>query len=60
MIKAVIFDCFGVLYPQALGVFLDRHQNPFSNNPELLDRLSLQVDLGQITRADFFAGLEKK
>ena len=60
MIKAVIFDCFGVLYPQAAGVFFGGHKNLFSNKPELLDRLNLQIDLGQITRADFFAEIEKE
>jgi len=60
MIKAVIFDCFGVLYPQAIGAFFTKHENLFSNNPELLDRLSMQIDLGQITRSDFFAELEKE
>ncbi len=57
MIKAIIFDCFGVLYPQASGHFFERHQQLFSHNPSLLDELNLKIDLGKITRAQFFNSL---
>ncbi|MCL4418764.1 HAD-IA family hydrolase [Patescibacteria group bacterium] len=60
MIKAVIFDCFGVLYPNASRQFFKRHRNLFRDNSALLDKLNLQIDLGQITRAEFFAELEKE
>ena len=56
MIKAVIFDCFGVLYPQAAGIFFQKH----SFDTSVLDKLNSQIDLGQITRQKFFDGLEEK
>ncbi len=59
MIKAIIFDCFGVLYPQASGDFFKRHKNLFKNSPAALDKLNSQIDLGEITRAEFFNGLQK-
>jgi HAD superfamily hydrolase (TIGR01509 family) len=59
MIKALIFDCFGVLYPQAGGNYLKRHEEHFKNGSKDLDRLNLQIDLGQISREEFFKGLEK-
>lgn len=59
MIKAIIFDCFGVLYPQASGDFFKRHKNLFGDNTAILDKLNLQIDLGEITRTQFFEGLQK-
>ena len=59
MIKALIFDCFGVLYPQASGSFFERHKNLFKNDSAALDKLNLQIDLGEITRSDFFHGLQE-
>ncbi len=56
--KAIIFDCFGVLYPQATGAFFEKHKEQFSNSSEALDDLNLKIDLGKINRAQFFAGLE--
>jgi putative hydrolase of the HAD superfamily len=58
MIKAVIFDCFGVLYPQPVGNFFRAHKEYLKNGIDELHKLSLQVDLGEITRQDFFNGLE--
>ena len=60
MIKAVIFDCFGVLYPQAVGQFFERYKDLFSDDSTALDQLNLQIDLGKITRAEFFASLAEK
>lgn len=60
MIKAVIFDCFGVLYPNASANFFQRHKNLFGNNSVYLDKLNLEIDLAQVTRAAFFAKLEKE
>jgi FMN phosphatase YigB (HAD superfamily) len=57
MIKAVIFDNFGVLYPQAMGKFFNDHFDLFKDSPEILDKLNSQIDLGQITRREFFDGL---
>lgn len=58
MLKAIIFDCFGVLYPQASGAFYEKHAELFKNNPATLDALNLQIDLGKINRQQFFAGIE--
>jgi HAD superfamily hydrolase (TIGR01509 family) len=60
MIKALIFDCFGVIYPQATGNYFERNKNLFKNGSDTLDKLNLQIDLGQITREEFFVGLEKE
>src|SRR3989344_4475210 len=60
MIKAVIFDCFGVLYPDASGHFFQKHKDLFRNGSTYLDKLNLQIDLGQITRAEFFSKLEEE
>ena len=60
MIKAVIFDCFGVLYPQAVGQFFERYKDLLGDDSTALDQLNLQIDLGKITRAEFFAGLAEK
>ncbi len=57
MIKAIIFDCFGVLYPNASAHFFQRHSSLFNNDTTYLDKLNLQIDLGQITRAKFFSSL---
>lgn len=57
LIKAIIFDCFGVLYPQASGHFFERHKDLFKTNPTVLDELNLKIDLGKINRAQFFKGL---
>jgi HAD superfamily hydrolase (TIGR01509 family) len=56
-VKAIIFDCFGVLYPQAAGMFFQKYKDRFDRNPQTLDELNVQIDLGKISRAEFFAGL---
>lgn len=60
MIKAIIFDCFGVLYPNACGNFFKRHRDLFGNDSTYLDELNHQIDLGQITRTEFFTKLEEE
>jgi putative hydrolase of the HAD superfamily len=60
MIKAVIFDLFGVIYPNASRQFFERHKDLFRDDSTSLDKLNLQIDLGKITRAEFFADLEKE
>lgn len=60
MIKAIIFDCYGVLYPNACRHFFERHQELFDGDSTSLDKLNEQMDLGKITRADFFTEVEKK
>ena len=56
-VKAVIFDCFGVLYPQAAGSYFDSHKKLFASRPDVLAKLDLQIDLGRITRTEFFDAL---
>ena len=58
--KALIFDCFGVLYPQASKNFFTRYQHLFKNGYEIFDKLNFQIDLGKITRKEFFTGVEKE
>jgi len=59
MLKAIIFDCFGVLYPQASGNFYKSHEKLFQSHLEVLDGLNLEIDMGEISRKEFFAGLKK-
>lgn len=56
-IKAVIFDCFGVLYPVYVDNFFNRHSQVLNGDHTLIDRLNLQIDLGQITQAEFYTQL---
>lgn len=60
MIKAIIFDCFGVLYPQAVGKFLKKHEMLFKSDTAFLGQLDIDIDLGKITRANFFKKIEAK
>src|SRR3989344_8968056 len=59
MIKAIIFDCFGILYPEPSGEFFKVHRELFRNNSEKLDELNFKIDLGEIEKAEFFKGLEE-
>src|ERR1035437_4961840 len=57
MIKAVIFDCFGVLASDGWLPFRDTH---FGGRPKLLNRAKLlnkQVDSGVLRFDDFIAGV---
>ena len=59
MIKAIIFDCFGVLTTDGWLPFKRRH---FGDSPELHRRatdLNRQVDSGNIGYADFITGVAK-
>src|SRR4051812_695446 len=57
--KAILFDCFGVLYSNALEGFYRKHQNFFKDNAEQLDELTRKVNLGQITRREAYDEFEK-
>lgn len=53
MIKAVIFDCFGVLAGEGWTPFKEKY---FINNPELLAKasvLNVDLDIGKITFPEF-------
>jgi putative hydrolase of the HAD superfamily len=57
MIQAVVFDCFGVLYPQPGDSFLHEHRDTLSKGRAQLDELNKEIDLGIISRAQFFSKL---
>ena len=59
MLKAVIFDCFGVLYPNAAGIFFDAHKEQFGNDPSGWDAVNKEIDLGNISRTEFFQKTEE-
>ena len=59
-IKAIIFDCFGVLYPDASWVFYRRHESAFRGNDEFLATINEEIDLGKINQAHFFDKLAQK
>jgi HAD superfamily hydrolase (TIGR01509 family) len=59
-ISAVIFDCFGVLYPTNVDNFFDRHSKLFKNGTKILDYLNSKIDHGQITQAEFYMAIEKE
>ncbi len=56
MIKAVIFDCFGVLYNDPS---LDMMRQHLPEPTEEYFALSRSSDLGEISNPDYFAGLAK-
>lgn len=60
MIKAVIFDCFGVLYPDPTRQFYKEHKHLFGGNSTYLDKINLQKDLGKITRKEFYEKIANK
>lgn len=58
MIKAVVFDCFGVLYPVVSDVYYERHIADFNYDTNLLNELNTKIDLGLINGQEFFKGIE--
>ena len=59
MIKAVIFDCFGVLATDGWLPFRDKH---FGGNPELLEEAranSIRVDSGLMAYEEFIDWLAR-
>ena len=60
MIKCIIFDCFGVIYPQASGNFFNKNKHLFGEDLTFFDNLNRQIDLGKISRTEFFTKLEEK
>jgi len=57
-LKAVVVDCFGVLYPDYTLTIYERYKDRFGGDPGVMDRLNQQIDLGQIDRSGFFQALE--
>ena len=58
-IEAIIFDCFGVIYPQAGIPFFERYKASLARNPQAWADLVTKIDLGQITRQEFYLAQEK-
>jgi putative hydrolase of the HAD superfamily len=54
VIRGVIFDCFGVLYPDAVGAFCNRYPEVPAEVYEHLDR---ELDLGQIALEQYCSRL---
>jgi HAD superfamily hydrolase (TIGR01509 family) len=57
--RAILFDCFGVLYPQAGLPFFERHRESFSRHPQAWIDLNAKIDLGKINREEFYLAQEK-
>lgn len=56
MIKAIIFDCFGVLYPDTYWTMADEYLgDSLQDKRQELSDLVRQVDLGFITRDELWA-----
>lgn len=53
MIKAVIFDCFGVLVTDGWLQFRTKHLEPKSDIDRAVTELNRQTDAGQLSVADF-------
>ena len=57
MIKAVFFDCFGVLYPDTFWTMANEFLGEdVEHHKEELHDLMKRVDLGHITRDEFWGG----
>lgn len=57
MIKAVIFDCFGVLYSNNRSDFLSNVVSDFETHRDYLKDLGNQADYGLISEKDFYRGV---
>lgn len=54
MIKTIIFDCFGVLYPAYADIYVAKHQAQLVGHSKLLDELYAQVDMGTLSQTGFY------
>ncbi len=59
-IKAIIFDFFGLLYPDTSWIFFENHQEAFGDDGEFLDRLNNEIDLGRINHEQYYERLSEK
>ncbi|MBI4098068.1 MAG: HAD family phosphatase [Candidatus Levybacteria bacterium] len=57
-IKAIIFDCFGVIYPIASVELYNLDK--VENGNKLLDELNRQIDLGEISSETFHKRIEER
>jgi putative hydrolase of the HAD superfamily len=53
-IKAIIFDCFGVIYNDTYRDFLHRHARQLEKPLSYFSELQRQSDLGRLSDADFY------
>ncbi len=60
MIKAIIFDCFGVLYPIGSDIYFERHIKEFRDDKSVLDDINAKIDLGIIGKEQFFQAIEQE
>lgn len=54
MIKAIIFDCFGVIYPDTLNIVQRQYLHGESLKKKELQQLRLSCDYGRISRDKFW------
>lgn len=54
MIKAIIFDCFGVIYPDTLGMVEQKFLEASDARREQIRRLRQKTDLGLLSRDEFW------
>lgn len=54
MIRAVIFDCFGVLYVDASHAFYEQKVTEYAQLKPRLDELNAQSDYGLITQEEWY------
>ena len=60
MLKAIIFDCFGVLYPVYIDDWFANNKTKFTVDTDTLDKLNLQIDLGQISQREFYEAISRE
>lgn len=53
-IKAIIFDCFGVLYPTYADDFFEKYADVLPVGEEFLHSLYREMDLGRMTMDEFY------
>lgn len=57
--KAILFDCFGVLYNNALSAFYEEHKSFFLAHRAYIDRSNSAVNLGETTREAVYHEFER-
>jgi epoxide hydrolase-like predicted phosphatase len=59
-IIAIIFDCFGVLYPAGSDIYFERHIEEFRGDKSILDDINTKIDLGIIGKEQFFQAIDQQ
>jgi epoxide hydrolase-like predicted phosphatase len=60
MLKAIIFDCFGVLYPVYIDDWFTRNKARLTLDRATLDKLNLQIDLGRISQQELYEAFSRE